>query len=89
MAELGREPSVRSLAMEYYKVIDGLVIDSQDAALAAGLKRLPWPSGRGMCPPLQHSRARAGEFAAVAMKAADQHSKRCADARPAPRPGCR
>ncbi len=38
MHELGREASARAVAMEYYKLIDGIVIDSADEALAEGIK---------------------------------------------------
>jgi LPPG:FO 2-phospho-L-lactate transferase len=38
MAELGREVSARAVAMEYYKLIDGIVIDSADEALAEGIR---------------------------------------------------
>ena len=38
MTELGHEPSSRSVALEYYRLIDGFVIDGEDAALAEGLR---------------------------------------------------
>ena len=38
MHELGREASARAVAMEYYKLIDGIVIDSADESLAEGIK---------------------------------------------------
>jgi LPPG:FO 2-phospho-L-lactate transferase len=38
MTELGHEASARGVAMEYYRLIDGFVVDSEDAALAAGLR---------------------------------------------------
>lgn len=38
MQELGREVSSRAVAMEYYKLIDGIVIDSADEPLAEGIK---------------------------------------------------
>jgi LPPG:FO 2-phospho-L-lactate transferase len=38
MRELGREVSARAVAMEYYKLIDGIVIDSADEALAEGIR---------------------------------------------------
>jgi LPPG:FO 2-phospho-L-lactate transferase len=38
MRELGREVSPRSVAMQYLRVIDGFVIDEQDAALAEGIR---------------------------------------------------
>jgi LPPG:FO 2-phospho-L-lactate transferase len=38
MQELGREVSPRAVAMEYYKLIDGIVIDSADEALAEGMR---------------------------------------------------
>ena len=38
MQELGREVSARAVAMEYYKLIDGMVIDSADEALAEGIQ---------------------------------------------------
>jgi LPPG:FO 2-phospho-L-lactate transferase len=37
MRELGREVSPRSVAMEYYKLIDGFVIDAVDEAQADGI----------------------------------------------------
>jgi LPPG:FO 2-phospho-L-lactate transferase len=37
MAELGHEVSARSVAMEYYQLIDGFVLDSEDEAMAEGL----------------------------------------------------
>ena len=37
MIELGREVSARSVAMEYYRLIDGFVIDSEDGLLAEGI----------------------------------------------------
>jgi LPPG:FO 2-phospho-L-lactate transferase len=38
MRELGREASARAVAMEYYKLIDGIVIDSADESLAEGIR---------------------------------------------------
>jgi LPPG:FO 2-phospho-L-lactate transferase len=38
MRELGREVSARAIAMEYRGLIDGIVIDSADEALAEGLR---------------------------------------------------
>jgi LPPG:FO 2-phospho-L-lactate transferase len=38
MREQGREVTPRAVAMEYYKLIDGIVIDSADEALAEGIK---------------------------------------------------
>lgn len=38
MRELGREVSARAVAMEYRGLIDGIVIDSADEALAEGLR---------------------------------------------------
>jgi len=38
MRELGREVSARAVAMEYHKLIDGIVIDSADEALAEGIR---------------------------------------------------
>lgn len=38
MRELGREPSARAVAMELRGLIDGIVIDSADEALAEGLR---------------------------------------------------
>jgi len=38
MQGLGREVSARAVAMEYYKLIDGMVIDSADEALAEGIQ---------------------------------------------------
>lgn len=38
MRELGREVSARAVAMEYRGLIDGMVIDSADEALAEGLR---------------------------------------------------
>jgi LPPG:FO 2-phospho-L-lactate transferase len=38
MQELGREVSARAVAMEYYKLIDGIVIDSADEGLAEGIQ---------------------------------------------------
>jgi LPPG:FO 2-phospho-L-lactate transferase len=37
MRELGREVSARSVAMEYLRLIDGFVMDSEDAALVEGI----------------------------------------------------
>jgi LPPG:FO 2-phospho-L-lactate transferase len=37
MRELGREVSARGVAMEYYKLIDGFVIDAEDEAIADGI----------------------------------------------------
>jgi LPPG:FO 2-phospho-L-lactate transferase len=38
MRELGREVSARAVAMEYYKLIDGIIVDSVDAALVEGIR---------------------------------------------------
>ena len=38
MQELGREVSPRAVAMEYYKLIDGIVIDGADESLAEGIR---------------------------------------------------
>ncbi|MEO8718568.1 MAG: 2-phospho-L-lactate transferase [Burkholderiales bacterium] len=38
MHELGREVSARAVAMEYHKLIDGIIIDSADAALVEGIR---------------------------------------------------
>jgi len=38
MGELGHEPSARRVALEYLKLIDGFVIDSEDAASAADVR---------------------------------------------------
>lgn len=38
MRELGHEVSARSVALEYYQLIDGFVIDHEDEALAEGLR---------------------------------------------------
>ena len=38
MGELGHEPSARRVALEYLKLIDGFVIDSEDAARAADVR---------------------------------------------------
>ena len=38
MRELGREVSARAIAMEYRGVIDGIVIDADDEALAEGIR---------------------------------------------------
>jgi LPPG:FO 2-phospho-L-lactate transferase len=38
MQELGREVSARAIAMEFHKLIDGIVIDSADQALAEGIR---------------------------------------------------
>ena len=38
MRELGREVSSRAVAMEYYRLIDGIVIDEADEALAEGIR---------------------------------------------------
>jgi LPPG:FO 2-phospho-L-lactate transferase len=40
MRELGREPSVRAVATEYLRVIDGFVIDREDIAYAEGVRSL-------------------------------------------------
>jgi LPPG:FO 2-phospho-L-lactate transferase len=40
MRELGREPSPRGVAGEYLRLIDGFVIDREDAALADGVRSL-------------------------------------------------
>ncbi|MGH8688763.1 MAG: 2-phospho-L-lactate transferase [Burkholderiales bacterium] len=38
MRELGREVSSRAVAMEYYKLIDGLVVDTADEGLVEGIR---------------------------------------------------
>jgi len=38
MRELGREVSARAVAMEYHNLIDGIIIDSADEALAEGIR---------------------------------------------------
>jgi LPPG:FO 2-phospho-L-lactate transferase len=38
MQELGHEVSARAVAMEYHRLIDGIVIDSADEALAEGIR---------------------------------------------------
>ncbi|MDH4174113.1 MAG: 2-phospho-L-lactate transferase [Betaproteobacteria bacterium] len=38
MRELGREVSARAVAMEYYKLIDGFVVDTADEALVEGIR---------------------------------------------------
>lgn len=38
MRELGHEVSARAVAMEYHKLIDGIVIDTADEALAEGIR---------------------------------------------------
>ena len=38
MRELGREVSARGVALEYYQLIDGFVIDTEDEAMAEGLR---------------------------------------------------
>jgi LPPG:FO 2-phospho-L-lactate transferase len=40
MRELGREPSARSVATEYLRLIDGFVLDSEDAALLESVRSL-------------------------------------------------
>ena len=40
MRELGREPSPRGVAGEYLRLIDGFVIDREDAAAAEGVRSL-------------------------------------------------
>jgi len=40
MRELGREPSARSVAAEYLRVIDGFVIDREDFQLVEGVRSL-------------------------------------------------
>jgi LPPG:FO 2-phospho-L-lactate transferase len=40
MRELGRELSARSIAGEYLRLIDGFVLDSEDAALAESIRSL-------------------------------------------------
>ncbi len=40
MRELGREPSALAAAGEYLRIIDGFVIDGEDAGLAAGVRSL-------------------------------------------------
>jgi LPPG:FO 2-phospho-L-lactate transferase len=40
MRELGREPSALAVAGEYLRLIDGFVIDREDAALADGVRSL-------------------------------------------------
>jgi LPPG:FO 2-phospho-L-lactate transferase len=38
MRELGHEPSATSVALEYYHLIDGFVIDHEDEAIAEGIR---------------------------------------------------
>lgn len=38
MRELGHEVSARAVAMEYYKLIDGIIVDSADEALVEGIR---------------------------------------------------
>jgi LPPG:FO 2-phospho-L-lactate transferase len=38
MRELGREVSARAVAMEYHKLIDGIIVDSADEALVDGIR---------------------------------------------------
>jgi LPPG:FO 2-phospho-L-lactate transferase len=38
MRELGREPSPRSIAGEYLRLVDGFVLDSKDSAYAEGIR---------------------------------------------------
>ena len=38
MTELGHEVSARSVALNYYRLIDGFVIDSEDIALEEGIR---------------------------------------------------
>jgi LPPG:FO 2-phospho-L-lactate transferase len=38
MQEMGHEPSVRRAALEYYRLIDGFVIDTVDEAAAADIR---------------------------------------------------
>lgn len=38
MRELGREVSARAVAMEYYKLIDGMVVDTADESLVEGMR---------------------------------------------------
>jgi LPPG:FO 2-phospho-L-lactate transferase len=40
MRELGREPSPISAAGEYLRLLDGYIIDHEDAALAEGVRSL-------------------------------------------------
>ena len=40
MRDLGREPSARSVATEYLRLIDGFVLDSEDAALVDSVRSL-------------------------------------------------
>jgi hypothetical protein len=40
MRELGREPSPRAVATEYLRLIDGFVLDSEDAALLESVSSL-------------------------------------------------
>ena len=40
MRELGKEPSARAVATEYLRLIDGFVIDREDAHLAEGVRSL-------------------------------------------------
>lgn len=40
MRELGREPSARAVATEYLRLIDGFVLDSEDAALIDSVRSL-------------------------------------------------
>ena len=40
MRDLGREPSVRAVATEYLRFIDGFIIDQEDMAYAEGVRSL-------------------------------------------------
>ena len=40
MRELGKEPSARSVAAHYVRLIDGFVLDQEDAPLAEGVRSL-------------------------------------------------
>jgi len=40
MRELGREPSARSVATEYLRLIDGFVLDSEDSSLTESVRSL-------------------------------------------------
>jgi len=40
MRDMGREASARAVAMEYHKLIDGIIIDSADEALVEGIRAI-------------------------------------------------
>jgi LPPG:FO 2-phospho-L-lactate transferase len=40
MRELGKEPSARAVATEYLRLVDGFVIDREDAHLAESVRSL-------------------------------------------------